>query len=369
MALLAKTDINCFNDIEAMTPYINQFKRVMLLVIILLSLLSTIAGWAVMGAQGVLTPALNSVQGVTTLVLSSLLVAAWWKLLSQRLIERACLLFAVLVCTACMALGMYWPQQYGAGIQLQPLYLWIPIIYVFAFTLTDHRTGLVIALGILLLLVGVSVPYLLRGSRATYGNYTLQLHFVSAVLIAALYYFSSYQHRLGAIQSTVDQLAQLSNTDEVTQLSNRRHMAALIMSELTHCANHGGTFALVLFDIDRFKAINDEFGHSAGDQALKALAASAARTFRDIDSLGRWGGDEFVALARNVDVVAAKAMAETLRCGIAAEPLLDHSRITISCGVTVVQADDNIDSLLQRADVALYAAKRGGRNRVEGVFS
>ncbi|UHL63349.1 diguanylate cyclase [Paralcaligenes sp. KSB-10] len=79
------------------------------------------------------------------------------------------------------------------------------------------------------------------------------------------------------------------------------------MSELTHCANHGGTFALVMFDIDRFKAINDEFGHGAGDQALKALAAYAARTFRDIDSLGRWGGDEFVALARNVDVVAAKA--------------------------------------------------------------
>ncbi|WP_146030592.1 hypothetical protein [Castellaniella caeni] len=169
-----------------------------------------------MGLHGALTPALSWVQGGTAVVLSGLLVTTWWRLLPQRAIELGCLVFAVLVFAVCMALGMYWPAH-GAGIRLPPLYLWIPVVYVFAFTLTDHRTGLFVSLAILLLLMGVSLPYLLQGAQAEYGNLTLQLHFVSAVLIAALYDFSSYQHRLAFAQFTLDWLAQLSNTDELTK--------------------------------------------------------------------------------------------------------------------------------------------------------
>lgn len=321
-----------------------------------------------MGVQDRLTPSLIWVQAIAAVVLSGLLIAGWWQLLSQRIIEQICLLFAVLICAICMVLAMYWPQ-YGAGLDLQPLYLWIPIIYVFAFTLADHRTALRIALGVFLLFVGISMPYLLRGGEAVYGNFTLQLHFVSGVLIAALYHFSSYQYRLRSVQHTADQMAWLANTDDITQLSNRRHMATLIMGELTHCAESGGTFAVILFDIDLFKTINDELGHSAGDRALRALAVHARQVFRDTDGLGRWGGDEFLVLVRDVDAAAAMAMAEALCRMIAETPLLERSSVTISCGVTTVQVNDNIDSLLQRADVALYAAKRAGRNRVEGVFS
>lgn len=342
------------------------FKRVMLRVIIALALLSTVIGWVVMDARGLLTPALSGVQATTAVILSILFIAAWFKLLAQRTIELACLMYAIVVCAVCMALPMYWPQ-YGAGLDLQPLYLWIPVVYVFAFTLTDHRAGLQISLGILVLFFGVSLPYLLRGSEARYANFTWQLHFVSAVLIAALYFFSSYQHRLALAQRTVDRLARLSNTDELTGLSNRRHMAAVITEQLARCANRDGAFALVLFDVDHFKAVNDQLGHGVGDKVLAALAACAARVFRGMDSLGRWGGDEFVAVAPTVDVADAVSMAEELRRSIAAEPLPAGWRATISCGVTIAEAGDNIDSLLQRADVALYAAKHTGRNRVERI--
>ncbi len=348
------------------TPSMAGFKRVMLLAIIALALLSTMIGWGVMGARGLLTPALSAVQGVTALILSILFIAGWFEWLAQRTIELACLVYAVGICAVCMALPMYRPQL-GAGLDLQPLYLWIPIVYVFAFTLTDHRVGLRISLGILVLFVGVSLPYVLRGSAAPYANFTLQLHFVSAVLIAALYFFSSYQHRLALAQQTVDQLARLSNTDELTGISNRRHMAAVISDEIARCADSAGEFAVVLFDVDHFKAINDKLGHGIGDQVLVALTARAAQVFRGIDSLGRWGGDEFVAVARNVDVAGAETMAEALRHSIASEPLPGGCRATISCGVTMARAGDNIDSLLQRADVALYAAKQTGRNRVERI--
>lgn len=352
---------------NAAIPSSDSFKRAMVLLIIVLALLSTLIGWAALAARGMLSPELDRVQLVTALVLSALLIAAWQRLLPQRVIELACLMTAVIICAACMALAMY-STRYGAGLHLQPLYQWIPVVYVFAFTLTDHKTGLIISLGMLVLFVGISLPYLMRGSEAELGNLTLQLHFVSAVLIAALYFFSSYQHRLRLAQRRVDQLAHLSNTDDLTGLSNRRHMAAVIDGELARCANGGNGFAVMLLDIDHFKAINDQLGHGGGDKLLQALATRAKQVFRGTDSLGRWGGDEFVAVVRDVDAADAGSMAEALRCSIAEEPLIGRCRVTISCGATIAVAGDSLDGLLQRADVALYAAKRAGRNRVEGIM-
>ncbi|MGH8146920.1 MAG: GGDEF domain-containing protein [Rhodanobacteraceae bacterium] len=347
-------------------PSADRFRRSVLLVIIAVSVLGTLSGWYIMGARGLLSPVLHAVQAVTLAVLLSLFLAMWLKLLPQRVIELSCLVFAAAICVVCMALRMYSPT-YGAAIDLEPLYLWIPMVYVFAFMLTNHKIGLVVSSGIFGLFLCVSLPYLAQHIDGRYANFTIQLHVVSAALIATLYFFSSYQHRLRLVQRTVDRLAQLSNTDDLTRLSNRRHMAAVIEDELVRHAEKGGGFAVVLFDIDHFKAINDELGHGAGDKVLVALAARAAQTFRGADSLGRWGGDEFVALIRDVDPAGAERMAEALRSGIATEPLLGGYRAMISCGVTVARASDSIDSLLQRADVALYAAKRAGRNRVERI--
>ncbi len=346
---------------------VDRFKRAMLLAIIALSLLSTAIGWGAIYARGLPVPALNWVQGITVCFLAALLVTAWFEWIPQLAVEWSCLLYAGSVCAACMALHMYWPLH-ATGIRLQALYLWIPVVYVFAFALTDHRRGLFVSLGIWVLFAGISLPYLLHHVAGEYGNFTLQLHFVSAVLIAALYFFSSYQYRLGLAQRTVGELAQLSNTDDLTLLSNRRHMAAIIVDELDRCTSPACEFAVMFFDVDHFKIVNDERGHGTGDKVLAALAARASQIFRFTDSLGRWGGDEFVAVVRNVDAEAAANMAEALRRDIDIEPLLDNCHVTISCGVTLARAGDSIDSLLQRTDVALYAAKRAGRNQVKSIM-
>jgi len=348
-------------------PSTDHFKRGVLLAIIALSLLSTVIAWEVMRARGLLSPVLRGVHGTSTVALLALFLVAWRRWLPQRVIEAGCLVFGVGICATCMALRMYSPE-YGAAIDLQPLYLWIPVMYVFAFILADHKTSLVISVGVMTLFVSVSLPYLVHDIDAPYANFTLQLHLVSAVLIAALYFFSSYQHRLLLAQLAVDQLAHLSNTDDLTKLPNRRCMAAVIGAELAGFADRGGGFALMLFDIDHFKAINDRFGHGVGDAVLVALTTRVAQVFRGTDTLGRWGGDEFVVLVRGMDPEKARHMASALCGHLAAEPLFDGHRVTISCGVTVARRGDNIDSLLQRADAALYAAKRAGRNGAESFL-
>lgn len=348
-------------------PSADRFRRSVLLVIIVVSVLGTLAGWYIMAARGLLSPVLHAVQAVTLVVLLLLFVATWLKLLPQWFLELSCLVFAAAICVACMALRMYSPR-YGATIDLEPLYLWIPVVYVFAFMVTNHRTGLVVSLGIFALFLGVSLPYLVRHIDGRYANFTIQLHVVSAALIATLYFFSSYQQRLRLVQVKADKLARLSNTDDLTRLPNRRHMAALLEAELARFAGGGRGVAVMLFDIDHFKSVNDRFGHGVGDATLVGLAARATEVFLGVGALGRWGGDEFMALVPDIGAADAKRVADALCAQVAASPLPGGRSITISCGVAVAGVHDNIDSLLQRADAALYAAKRAGRDRAEGFL-
>ncbi len=344
-------------------PLADRFRRSVLMVVIAVALLGTLAGWSIMRARGLSSATLEAVQVASGVVLLTLLLTAWLKWLPQRLLELSCLVFAAAVCITCMALRMYSPTL-GAAIDLEPLYLWIPMVYVLAFMLTHHRLGLVVSLCIFGLFVLVSLPYLVLHFDGRHANFTIQLHVVSAALIATLYFFSTYQHRLRLVQVKAEQFARLSNTDDLTRLPNRRHMAAMIGAALEPAAE-GRRFAVMLLDIDHFKQINDRLGHVAGDAALVGLAESANEVLRGKGALARWGGDEFMALVRDVDAAAAERLARTLCSRIAAAAKTDDRTLTISCGVTLARKGDSIDSLVQRADAALYAAKRGGRARVE----
>lgn len=343
-----------------------RHKRNALLLIFALSWLSTAIGWGLMEWRGVSSPVLRGVFGANIVFHPLMFVITYRRLLPERVIHLSCLLFAAGICAACMALRLYFPAI-GASIDLKPLYLWIPVIYVFAFTLAGHRSSLLISLAILALFVVISLPYLLHYATQPYGNFTVQLHLVSAVLIAALYFFSSYQHRLRMAELTLDELATLSNTDELTQLANRRRIAEIIGYELARFARYGRGFAVILIDIDHFKAINDRFGHAAGDQALAALAVRAGEALRDGDTLGRWGGEEFVIVLPEAGLDDALHKARALCTHVASAPLIDGHTITVSCGVTSVAPGDDADSLLRRADLALYAAKQNGRNRTEST--
>ena len=344
----------------------DHLKRFVLMAILALSWVGSGAAWTLMESLGQSSAVLRIVFGLNMVFHPVMFVVVWKRLLPQRVVDMSCLLFAAGLCAACMALRLYSPT-FGASIDLQPLYLWIPVIYVFAFTLAGHKSSLTLSLAILALFVSISLPYLVFHFDQPYGNFTVQLHVVSAVLIAALYFFSSYQHRFQIAQLTADELARLANTDELTKLANRRRMAEAIEAELLRFARYGHAFSVILIDIDHFKTVNDRFGHGVGDKTLVALAARTIEVLRDVDTLGRWGGEEFVVILPETRFDETLHKAEALCGHVAARPLVGHHAVTVSCGVTSVLAGDTADTLLQRADVALYAAKRRGRNRAEGV--
>ena len=163
----------------------------------------------------------------------------------------------------------------------------------------------------------------------------------------------------------------LALTDELTGLYNRRYVVAHLEELLVRLANDGNVTdtALMMFDVDHFKAVNDQFGHPGGDDALRQLADRALRGVRSIDLVARFGGEEFVVVMPETDLKAAVMVAERLRQSVAGEPFNIHTAgerqpITISLGVAVAQPGDTVDTLLQRADDALYEAKNGGRNKV-----
>ena len=163
-------------------------------------------------------------------------------------------------------------------------------------------------------------------------------------------------------------LERLATTDVLTGLSNRRVVLAALEHELAQARRHGLAPALVILDLDHFKQINDTRGHGAGDQVLSQLGGLIARTLRQTDRAGRYGGEEFLLVLPCTDLAGAVELAEKLRRAIADEAVAIGAgaslNVTASFGVAVAEAAEDADALLARADAALYAAKHSGRNRV-----
>jgi diguanylate cyclase (GGDEF)-like protein len=166
------------------------------------------------------------------------------------------------------------------------------------------------------------------------------------------------------------ELKHLAITDPLTGLANRRHFSQRLEEELHRARRLNKPLAVIYIDIDHFKMVNDSLGHTAGDQALRHLGEVCHQTLRDIDFIARVGGEEFVAILIDSDLPQAADAAERLRAKVSDSPVLLNEgapkTITISLGVAALTNTDlHGESLLHRADQALYAAKRNGRNRVE----
>lgn len=119
-----------------------------------------------------------------------------------------------------------------------------------------------------------------------------------------------------------------------------------------------------MLDIDHFKAVNDTYGHNTGDMVLQEFAKILQSTCRETDTVGRWGGEEFLIICPDTDRRAALTLAETIRANIEANDFPGVEQVTASLGVGLCQPDDNIDTVMERTDAALYQAKANGRNQV-----
>jgi diguanylate cyclase (GGDEF)-like protein len=165
---------------------------------------------------------------------------------------------------------------------------------------------------------------------------------------------------------------QLATTDSLTGLANHRHFIEQLNLEMKRTRRSGASCALLMMDIDHFKAVNDTYGHEAGDAVLVQLTNSMRSALRDIDTFGRLGGEEFAAVLPGAGVATAMQVAERLRSCVEGSRVATRAGtigVTISIGITSASgADDDVDAALRRADNAMYQAKNEGRNCVRMVL-
>lgn len=166
----------------------------------------------------------------------------------------------------------------------------------------------------------------------------------------------------------MEQIQELVNVDALTGVYNRRRLFEVISEERNRYTRVPGSFSLGLMDIDHFKAVNDTYGHQAGDAILQAVARSVADGLRAIDCFGRYGGEEFLLVLPQTPLEGARIKAERVREAIESLTFPDiggNFRVTVSIGVAEYHPDEITDDTLLRADQALYAAKGDGRNNVK----
>lgn len=159
--------------------------------------------------------------------------------------------------------------------------------------------------------------------------------------------------------------------DALTGAHSRRHVLERLTQMIQRQSRPGDIkFCIAMIDLDRFKTINDQYGHLAGDRLLHHVASTMKQPIRSVDMLGRYGGEEFLVILPDIDLNLALQIAERIRSNIAAKPFTidKHSlHVTVSIGLSSFHPGDTVEKLLQRADKALYAAKAAGRNCVKTV--
>jgi diguanylate cyclase len=177
---------------------------------------------------------------------------------------------------------------------------------------------------------------------------------------------SELQGRVLELEGELRRLSEEVSTDALTQVANRRGLQAAFETEAAKLARDPAPLSVGLIDIDNFKKLNDTLGHAAGDLALQALAARVRDGLRPVDTVARFGGEEFVVLLPGIVVEEGQAVLTRLQRALTASLFMHDQRevfVTFSAGVTAWRSGEPLQAALERADEALYEAKRTGKNR------
>ncbi len=247
------------------------------------------------------------------------------------------------------------PMTIATGISLKVQGFWgalwsYPTVLLFTFALTRRMANVC---SVLLLLGISSLVYYYIGLAYTIRFFmTLTLTIILANIVLSI--IGDLHRRLMA-QATVDPL---------TGAFNRRHMERCASEAIERQRRTTASSSVLLIDIDHFKRINDQLGHAKGDSVLTAIVALIRKRARKLDLLFRIGGEEFMLLLPDTREADADALAGQLCASIAGSPLLEGQQVTASIGVSELRAAESLDSWMKRADDAMYAAKKAGRNRV-----
>jgi diguanylate cyclase (GGDEF)-like protein len=261
------------------------------------------------------------------------------------------------------------PLALGSGRALDTAVAWAPIVLVTTWLLVEKATVRRIAIFAyyLAVVVPAAVLWIAQGRAAalTALGPTGALLLASAVVNVVLAELGRQQEKSVESRGAQEVLERMAHTDALTELPNRRSLMAELNRETAVAARYGLPLAVIEFDLDHFKDVNDVYGHQTGDRVLVALARHVRRRLRATDVAGRMGGEEFLILAPGNSISEAARLAEEICQSLRERPMAgDRAWITASFGVAVYESGDTADAILARADAALYAAKRGGGNRV-----
>ena len=221
---------------------------------------------------------------------------------------------------------------------------------------------------------GISVRFNIEGMEHALMLNRLLLGLLFMVTLAS---FQGIVHRLvsalkGKLVAAEELIREMAITDDLTKLKNRRFLLNRLREELDRATRYRRPLACIFFDVDHFKRVNDDYGHEAGDVVLKTISATAQEQCRQTDTLGRYGGEEFLMLLPETDLEQASALAERLRQAIAEQSSLvdQHQiRVTATFGVACYSpesaaAQPELSDFIKQADTAMLEAKKAGRNRV-----
>lgn len=343
-----------------------------LLVIVYLIDAALLAGFCGLGLAGWIVPALYATTGLAVAGGFGLAAA---RAKARRLNETTAVLVQTVV-ALCVTLGVAW---FYPGIAILMLLTVVVILPTAALRLSPAQL-LVLALCAALGCVAVvyrhqgqlAIPIASLREQALTGAFFLwTLIKGTSVNLAGMALRLALDDSHRKLSSALARVEELAETDELTGLANRRRILDVLLKVHEQQGNLGQSYAVAMLDVDHFKRINDTFGHALGDEVLRTLGALLQGTKRVDDAAGRIGGEEFLlVLPGSTTAGEANAMAERLRLAVEGydwSKLQPELHVTASIGLTVVEAGEDPENVLRRADEGLYEAKRSGRNRISLV--
>ena len=180
-------------------------------------------------------------------------------------------------------------------------------------------------------------------------------------------------HFIGVVTSELEdanrELKRISGIDKLTQINNRLKLDEILQDEIYRSERYGTDLSVLILDLDHFKKVNDKFGHLVGDMVLVEIGNILKNNVRESDTVGRWGGEEFLIILPQTNLTNSLIVAEKIRAEVEKMQFPEVMHITCSLGAATFRKGDNKDKLLFRADMAMYDAKDGGRNRVVGEMT
>lgn len=316
--------------------------------------------------------AVGASSAIAFVVLGGVAVLFGFRRISNQALGWGALAAGAMLSWAVLGYGLYLGgDDPGAAEGVLAILHWMPVLYVFAFMVFEGPRAVWAAAALFASVVVLSVPHAWFGLGASAGP--LSATFLAQVLVAhvvtlvALSFFATLRRSLAAWRDTAEEMHTLAHTDALTGLANRRAALEVLVREVARAGRYQRDLAVLMLDIDRFKALNDTFGHPLGDRVLVALAERLRANVRASDLIARWGGEEFLVVAPETAMPFSRQVADVLRSHVEKDPFLDGHRVTVSIGVSSFREGDDVDALVERADAALYRAKAGGRNQVAVV--